>query len=110
MERLRAFILAQVNAERVGGRANIVDTRTILLYDCMHWDCCNTDAVVAQFPDVGICVRASRQSLSGFVVIFHRGDRRTREMGWLVVIGLGLACCSYILLRPPWWGGGILHI
>lgn len=110
MDRLRAFILAQANAERVGGRATIADSRTIILYDCMHWGCCSTDAVVAQFPDVHISVRACRQSLSGFTVIFHRGDRVTRELGWFIVIGLGLACCGYILLRPPWWGGGIPHI
>jgi hypothetical protein len=26
------------------------------------------------------------------------------------VIGLGLACCTYLLLRPPWWASGILSI
>jgi hypothetical protein len=110
MDRLRALVLAQANAERVGGRATIVDARTIILYDCMHWGCHSTDAVVSQFPDVHISVRACRQSLSGFAVIFHRTGRAGRELAWFLVIGFGLACCTYILLRPPWWGSGILHI
>ncbi len=110
MDRLRALILRLANAERVGGRASIVDAQTIILYDCTHWGCHCTDTVVAQFPEVQISVRACRQSLSGFTVIFHRADSVRRELAWYVVIGLGLACCTYILLRPPWWASGILPI
>lgn len=110
MERLRALILRLANAERVGGRASIVDGQTIILYDCTHWGSHCTDAVAAQFPEVQISVRACRQSLSGFTVIFHRAETRLRELAWFLVIGLGLACCTYILLRPPWWASRILPI
>jgi hypothetical protein len=108
MERLRGLILTQANAERVGGRATIVDAHTILLYDCMHWGCHSTDAVLSQFPDVHISVRACRRSLSGFTVVFHRNNHAGRELGWYLVIGFGLACCAFILLRAGWWGGGVV--
>ncbi len=110
MDRLRQLILRLANAERVGGRATIVDGRTIILYDCTHWGCHCTDAVLAQFPEVQISVRVSRQSLTGFTVIFHCQDNARRELAWYLVIGLGLACCTYILLRPPWWARGMLPI
>lgn len=110
MDRLRALILRLANAERVGGRASIVDERTIILYDCTHWGCQCTDAVIAQFPEVQISVRACRQSLTGFTVIFHRADSRARELAWYFVIGFGLACCTLILLRRPWWVGVVLPI
>jgi hypothetical protein len=110
MDRLRQLILRLSNSERVGGRASIVDGRTVILYDCTHWGCLSTDAVLAQFPEVQISVRACRQSLTGFTVIFHCQDNTRRELAWYVVIGLGLACCAYILLRPPWWARGMLAI
>jgi len=110
MDRLRLLILRLANAERVGGRAIIVDGETIILYDCTHWGCSCTDAVLAQFPEVQISVRACRQSLSGFTVIFHRANSRRRELAWYFVIGLGFASCCYILLRPPWWASGMLPI
>ena len=40
---------------------------------------------------------------SGITVIFRRGASTPREIVWYLVIGLGLACCVYLLLRPPWW-------
>lgn len=110
MDRLRQLVLRLANAERVGGRAMVVDAQTIILYDCTYWGCHFTDAVQAQFPEVQISVRACRQSLTGFTVIFYRADSTRRELAWLSVIGLGLACCIYILLRPPWWASGILPI
>lgn len=110
MDRLRALILRLANAERVGGRASIVDGSTIILYDCTHWGCHCTDAVVAQFPEVQISVRACRQSLSGFTVIFHRADSRAREFAWYLVIGFGLACCTYVLLGRRLWADATMPI
>jgi hypothetical protein len=110
MERLKALVLQQANAERVGGRVTVVDGRTLILYDCMHWGCHSTDVVVAQHPEVQISVRACRQSLSGFSVIFHRGGSGRRELAWYLAIGFVLAGCCYALLRPPWWPRGTLHI
>ena len=110
MDRLRQLILRLANAERVGGRATIVDGRTIILYDCTHWGCHCTDAVLAQFPEVQISVRACRQSLSGYSIVFHRSGNTRAEIVWCLVIGLALAGCAYILLHPPWWSRSILHI
>ena len=110
MDRLKDLVLQLSNAERVGGRASVVDRRTLILYDCMHWGCHNTDRVLACFPETQISVRACRQSLSGFSVIFHLGECTRREMAWYLVIGLVLSGCGYALMHPPWWTRGILHI
>lgn len=110
MDRLRALVLRLSNAERVGGRAIVVDSRTLVLNDCMQWSSLCTDAVVAQHPDVHVSVRACRQSLSGFSIVFHRGGGGRRELIWYLVIGLALAGAAYVLLRPPWWNRAILHI
>jgi hypothetical protein len=59
-------------------------------------------------PHVHISVRACRRSLSGFTVVFHRNNHAGRELGWYLVIGFGLACCAFILLRAGWWGGGVV--
>jgi len=110
MDRLKLLVLRLANAERVGGRAHVLDGQTLLLHDCMHWGSCCTEAVAAEFPEIQISVRASRQSLSGFTVVFHRPACRQREAAWYLVIGLGLASCCYVLLRPPWWSSGIFRI
>lgn len=110
MERLRTLVLQLSNADRVGGRAVVVDANTLVLNDCMHWSCRCTDVVLSHFPDVHISVRAHRQSLSGFSLVFHRGGKGRRELAWYLVIGLALACACYVLLKPPWWNKAILHI
>jgi hypothetical protein len=111
MDGLKQLVLRLANADRVGGRVTVVDGRTLILYDCMHWSCVSTDAVLARFPDVQISARACRQSLSGFTIVFHRGESTPREIVWFLVIVFGLACCFYMLLRPPWWPGSVaLHI
>ena len=104
MERLKSLVLELSNAERFGGRAVVVDPHTLVLNDCMNWSCRCTDVVAAHFPDVHISVRACRQSLSGFSVVFHRDPGLgTRVLSWYLAIGLVLACVCYVLLRPPWW-------
>jgi hypothetical protein len=110
MDPLKKLVLSVVGADRVGGRATIVNLRTLILDDCMLWSCQCSDAVVAVFPEVLISVRASRHSLSGFSVIFSMGQNRSRETGWYLVIGLFLAGCVYVLLNPPWWTSGIRYI
>ena len=110
MDGLRQLVLQLSNAERAGGRAQIVDSRTLILYDCMNWSCRCTDVVSTQFPEVQISVRACRQSLSGFTLVFHRGAGMRKELFWLLVISLALAGCAYMLMRPPWTYRGILHI
>lgn len=110
MERLRVLVLRLSNAERVGGRAIVVDSRTLVLNDCMQWSSMCTDAVMAQHPDVHVSVRACRQSLSGFSIVFHRGGGGRKELVWCLVIGLALACACYVLFRPPWWNRSMLRI
>lgn len=111
MERLRALVMELANVERVGGRVTIVDPDTLILNDCMHWSCRCTDVVASRFPDVHISVRACRQSLSGFTIVFHREAAWCgREMAWYLAIGLALSCVFYVLLRPPWWDKTILRI
>jgi hypothetical protein len=110
MDKLRTLVLSVANADRVGGRATIVDGQTLILYDCMHWGCHSTDQVLSHFPEVQVSARACRQSLSGFCMVFHRRVSTGREMVWYLVIGLGIACCSYILFRPPWWSSRMLGI
>jgi hypothetical protein len=107
MDHLRALVLRLANAERVGGRAQVLDGHTLILNDCMHWDSRSTDAVLSSFPEVQISVRACRQSLSGFSVVFHMRTSSYRELVWYLLIGVGMACCAYVLLRPPWWRAGI---
>lgn len=110
MDKLRALVLQLSNADRVGGRAQVVDSKTLLLYDCMHWSCRCTDIVCGQFPEVQMSVRTCRSSLSGYVIVFHRNVVGRREILWYLVISLTLAGCAYVLLRPPWWSRSILHI
>jgi hypothetical protein len=110
MDPLKKLVLHVVGAERVGGRATVVNPRTLVLDDCMLWSCQCSDAVMAVFPEVLVSVRASRHSLSGFSVVFHLGQNCGRETGWYFVIGLFLAGCFYVLLNPPWWTTGIRYI
>ena len=110
IEDVRKLILLLVNAERLGGRVQVVDGQTLDLYDCMTWDSFCSDAVIAHYPEVKISVRASRQSLSGFAVTFHVRRCSRRETVWYLVIGLSLACCGFILLRSPWWTSAITRI
>lgn len=110
IEGIKELILLLVHAERLGGRIQAMDGQTLVLYDCMTWDCFCTDAVIARYPEVRISVRASRQSLSGFTVTFHVRRCSRRETAWYFVIGLFLSCCGYILLRSPWWNSAITHI
>ena len=112
MERLRALVLRLSNADRVGGRAQIVDGQTVVLYDCMHWSDACSEGVLAHHPEARISIRACRQSLSGFTVTFRCARNGRRETAWYLVIGLVLACCGYALVRPPWWTAyaRILHI
>lgn len=102
MDPLRALVLRLANVDRVGGRALIVDRQTLHLYDCAHWSCSCSDTVQSRFPEVQISVRSCRQSLTGFIVVFHYGGSLQREMLWYLLIGLGMACCGYLLFRPPW--------
>lgn len=110
MDGLRTLVLQLANAERVGGRATVMDSHTLVLYDCMHWSCRCTDIVASYYPEVQISVRGSSSSLSGFTLVFHWKRAGRRELLWYLVIGLALAGCAYVLLRPPWWSRGILHI
>jgi hypothetical protein len=110
MQCLRSLVLRLANADRVGGRATVLDNDTLVLNDCMHWGSLCTESVLAQFPEIQISVRSSRQSLSGFSVVFYRPPSRRRELFWCLVIGLALACCAYVLLRPPWWPPNVFRI
>jgi hypothetical protein len=110
IEQLSNLVLLLADAERLGGRVQIMDAETLILYDCMNWDCFCTDAVVVRYPEVRISVRSCRQSLSGFSVTFHAGRCLRKEAGWYLVIGLFLACCGYLLIRPPWWTSMIMRI
>lgn len=107
MDGLRALVLQLSGAERVGGRAVVTDACTLALHDCMHWPAWCTDAVLARYPEVQISVRASRTSLSGFTVVFHRRRSGARELLWHLVIGLALAGCAYVIMR---WSRGIARI
>lgn len=80
------------------------DQRTVILYDCMHWGSYNTDVVLSHHPEIQISVKASRQSLSGFTVTFFVPHTLKQEVFWYCVIGIALACCTYVLLQPPWGG------
>lgn len=100
MEPLREHILLLCNADRAGGRAQILDEETIALYDCMDWSHALTDALTLLYPDLQLSVKASRQSLSGFVVHFRR-PRWYSHLGWYAAIGVLLACCCYMLWSPP---------
>ena len=110
MDSLRILVLRLVGAERTGGRVQVVDEKTLVLYDCLSWDSHCTDSVVSRYPEARISVRSSRHSLSGFTVTIHMGRNSLRETGWVVVIGLFMAGCAYILLHPPWWSNKLTHI
>jgi hypothetical protein len=110
MDRLKGLVLRLANADRVGGRVVVMDRHTLVLYDCMHWGCNLTDAVQSSFPEAQISVHSSRQSLSGFTVSFHLEKHAGRELSWFLVIGLMMASCSYLLLRPSWWDPKLIRI
>ena len=110
MDSLRTLVLRLACAERAGGRVQAVDDKTLVLYDCLSWDSHCTDAVVSRFPEARLSVRSSRHSLSGFTVTIHMGSNSLRETGWVVVIGLFMAGCAYILLHPPWWSNKLTYI
>jgi hypothetical protein len=110
MERLKGLVLRLANADRVGGRAVIMDRRTLVLYDSMNWGSKLTEAVTSLHPDVQISVSSCRQSLSGFTVTFRLETHTGRELSWYLVIGLFFAGCCYLLLRPPWWGPTLIRI
>ena len=93
------------NAERSGGRLLHVGASQLALHDCMQWSHAFTDAVHEHFPDVTIDVRASRASLSGFVVVFSLSHEAGRvRVQWYFAIALGLTACAYGLVASPWWG------
>lgn len=104
MDRLKALVLRLANADRVGGRVVVMDGRTLILYDCMHWGCSCTETVLSLHPEAQISVHACRQSLSGFSVTFRVDTSPRRELAWCLVIGLVFACCCYVLYMPPRWG------
>ena len=110
MESLRTLVMRLADTDRVGGRVQTVDAVTLVLYDCMSWDCYCTDSVLAHHPETRISVRSSRHSLSGFTVTFRLTRSTVKETGWFLVIGLFLAGCAYVLLRPPWWSSSMPHI
>jgi hypothetical protein len=107
---IKELILKIVNADRLGGRVETLNRTHLVLYDCMSWDCSCTNALLSRFPEVKISFRASRQSLSGFIVTFHVQRCTRGEAVWLLFIGLFLACCVFLLLRSPWWTKAIARI
>ena len=102
MERLRCLILRLSNTERFGGRVELLDSNTLVLYDCLYWGSHNTEVVLSHYPETQISIKTCRQSLSGFTVYFYLPRSTRREVFWYFVIGTVLACCAYALLRPPW--------
>jgi hypothetical protein len=102
---LELFLRQLTNAERAGGRLVHIGASQLALHDCMRWSHSFTDAVHTRFPDVLIDVRASRASLSGFVVFFTLSHEAGRvRAGWYLAIALGLTVCAYRLAASPWWG------
>ena len=104
LARLSAFVLDLTNSERIGGRTRVIGENSIELLDCMYWPHDATELVQHDFPEVVGDVRACRQSLSGFSVVFMWRDRGRVEALWYVAIGVGLTSCAYALLASPWWG------
>ena len=105
MQDLDSFVMLLINSERTGGRTRHIGGSILALHDCMGWSHDFTEAVHARFPDVAIDIRASRSSLSGFVVVFTRAaDGGQVRAAWYVAIALGLTSCAYALMSSPWWG------
>jgi hypothetical protein len=102
--RLSEFVLLLTSAERVGGRTRCVGVDRVELYDCVRWPHHYTDCVLLDFPEVSIDICASRQSLSGFAVIFSWRKGARVETMWYIAIALGLTSCVYALFASPWWG------
>jgi hypothetical protein len=100
LEELRARIMSLSSADRRGGRIVAGAGRVLELFDCMEWNGEWTHALTAVCPELCVSIRASRSSLSGFVVRFEVTDGG-REWVWHVVIGCVLACCLYMLW--PYW-------
>ena len=107
LDDLAHFVGQLINMQRHGGRLQCVGGHQLVLRDCLHWPHDFTEAVHARFPDILIDVRGSRcNSLSGFLVVFTRGEEAARARGvWLVVIALALTGCAYALVGSPWWVG-----
>lgn len=110
VERVRASILRLINVERYGGRVRVEDPQTLVLYDCGSWGAECTEAVASVYPDVRISVRACRQSLTGFVIVFQLNRCLRAEVGWYFVIGGLISCCGFILFRSSWWPSAAVNI
>jgi hypothetical protein len=102
--RLAEFVLLLTSAERVGGRTRCIGPDRVELYDCARWPYHYTECVLLDFPEVSIDVCSSRQSLTGFAVIFSWRRRPRVEIMWYIAIALGLTSCVYALFTSPWWG------
>jgi len=100
MEELRGRIVSLCGADRRGGRVLAGGPRTLELFDCMEWDGEWTHALAAACPELCVSIRASRSSLSGFVVRFEV-PAGGGEWVWHVVHGCVLAACLYVLW--PYW-------
>lgn len=105
MNELGIFLSRLINMERVGGRLHFVGETQLVLHDCMQWPHDFSEAVTEDFPDVFIDVRGSRNSLSGFVVVFTRAEGHRPRTWWLIGIAVGVSCCAMTLMASPWWVG-----
>lgn len=76
------------------GRLRFEDDGTLTLLDCSEWNWDHSNRLSVRFPDVHVTMRSSRESLSGFVVIFSKKQDSLATL-WLLLIGLLLAAVVY---------------
>lgn len=104
LEGLSVLVLSMTNAERTGGRIRRLTETRLELLDCMYWPQEATEMVQRDFPEVVTDIRACRQSLSGFSVLFILKGSGRLEVVWYIAIAVGLTSCAYALFASPWWG------
>lgn len=95
-ETLRSAVEVACRQRKFASR--VIPGRTedeVMLYDAPAWDERISSEIRQDFPSLEASVETCSGSLSGFRV--HLTARRSRDWGWLGLLGAQAACCCYLL-------------
>lgn len=93
MEKLQAYVSREFGKQ--GARVIVSHDHTLLILDCPIWTERSTRKIKHAFPDVDVEVESTEHSLSGFVVILHRGKAGAKHVSMACFAGV-LAVLLYV--------------
>ena len=96
MERLQSYV--QKEFGKSGARIVVSHDETLLILDCPLWTEKCTRKIKHAFPSVDVEVESTEHSLSGFVVILHRGKAGAKHVSMACFAGV-LAVLLYVAVR-----------